>query len=258
MRTSLIVLALLIATPLFAQQNAGSTADNNENPSESQEESKKKKKDASDTVKVSLFPPLSFRLSGDLMGLTRTFVQDGRRELEMSVDAVFYRYFLTFDYGLFETNRIEDDFEYNNSGSFFRAGVDINFLHKDPDRSALFIGFRYGQSRFDDDITYSFVDSLDTNEIVSRTGENSGMRASWFELTTGLKVKIFKNLMLGYTARFKFALSLDNSEVLQPFDVPGYGRAETEPWYGFNYYLIYRFPFKKDKRVSPLLKKKVE
>ena len=50
------------------------------------------------------------------------------------------------------------------------------------------------------------------------------MIGTWAELTSGIKVKVWKYFWLGATARFKFGLDLDGNGPLQSYDVPGFGR----------------------------------
>ena len=74
--------------------------------------------------------------------------------------------------------------------------------------------------------------------------------AWWIELTTGLRVRLWKVLWLGYTGRFKFALSTDGTEEMIPHDVPGFGRTDKETTWGFNYYVMLRIPIRKAPPVA--------
>ncbi len=42
---------------------------------------------------------------------------------------------------------------YSNDGTYWRVGVDVNLLVKDPDRNMLFFGARYGKANFSQDLT---------------------------------------------------------------------------------------------------------
>jgi hypothetical protein len=57
---------------------------------------------------------------------------------------------------------------------------------------------------------------------------------------------------MGYTARMKFAPGVKGGGALVPYDIPGYGLAAKAPYWGFNYQLFWRIPFRK---VNGVLKK---
>jgi hypothetical protein len=71
------------------------------------------------------------------------------------------------------------------------------------------------------------------------------MSAKWGELTVGLRVKIWKEFWMGYTARMKFFPTIGNAGEIQTYDVPGYGLAAKRTYYGFNYQVFWRIPFKR-------------
>ena len=58
---------------------------------------------------------------------------------------------------------------------------------------------------------------------------------------------------MGYTVRLKFALNTDSTDDMMPSDVPGYGRADAESYWGFNYQIFIRIPVRKKDSI-PLKK----
>ena len=222
---------------------------------------KKQRKQKKDTVNRD-FRPVSLRFGTDLIGLTKTFVDKDKSEFEISADMVFYKYLFNVEFGYLQVNRIGvfdptgtdsgllegESYDYQSEGSYLRFGPDINLLKNDPDRSVLLFGLRYGLSRFKDDIVFEMQEDVWPNAAMVRgEAQNDEVRASWLEATTGLKVKVWKDVWLGYTARFKFGLSVKGADNLEPFDVPGYGRAAENTYWGFNYYLFYTLPLRRDK-----------
>jgi hypothetical protein len=109
----------------------------------------------------------------------------------------------------------------------------------------LFFGGRYGRSAYTENLAVLVEDPVFGSEVL--TLENAGMKAGWFELTTGLRVKIWKFFWMGYTARFKFGLNTEGSTGFDSYDVPGYGKTWKGTTWGFNYQLLFRFPIRKDK-----------
>lgn len=207
-----------------------------------------------DTVKIKpSYIPTGVRVGTDLISYVRTAVDDTYNGWEFNADVDFYRYYFAVDYGHWGRDFVSDGQAiYTNSGNYWRVGADVNFLTKDPDRNMFFLGLRYGRSKFDERMAVTSEDpvwgTLDQFIV------NQNVPAGWFELTTGLRVKVWKIFWLGYTARLKFGLSVGDTEVMKPSDVPGYGRADKESYWGFNYQVFIRLPVRKTPSL-PTLKK---
>lgn len=193
------------------------------------------------------FIPTGIRFGTDLISIIATQAGNKFQGWEANADIDFYRYYLTLDYGSWAKSLEAKNGHYENSGTYFRIGADINFLLKDPDHNMFFLGYRYGQSTFDDHMEYAYTDAFYGN--VYPSSGNSGLRAHWMELTTGLRVKIWRFFWMGYTARFKFAPRVSTFTDFQPYDIPGYGLYERKTYWGFNYQIFFRIPFKRT--VSP-------
>lgn len=187
----------------------------------------------------SKYLPTQVKVGYDLGGLVNSLASSDKTFFEVTADIDFDRYFLTMDYGIQERTREGDDFFYKNKGSYFRIGPEVNFNHRDKKNSSLFLGFRYARAVFDDEMSYALED--DVYGDFSGFESNSRLNAQWFELVAGLKVKVLKQIFLGYTVRFKFSKSQDLSTSLAPFDIPGYGKVGDETTFGMNYYIFYRF-----------------
>jgi hypothetical protein len=90
---------------------------------------------------------------------------------------------------------------------------------------------------------------------LDRDYANPGISARWFELTSGLKVKVWKFIWLGYTARFKFGLKDQDGFEMLSHDVPGYGRTNKESYWGFNYQVMLRIPIRPAGAIVSTVKK---
>lgn len=202
------------------------------------------KKDAVDTVRHK-FVPTGVRIGTDLISLIRTPADDAFDGFELSGDVDFNHYYLTVETGHWE-RQIQDKVNtYSNKGNYMRVGVDYNFLKNDPDRNMFFMGMRYGWGSFSERLQVAFDSPVwgPRSEVYT----NSNAKATWFELTTGLRVHIWKNLWMGYTARYKTFLSTRGTTNLTAYDVPGYGRTDKESTWGFNYQVFVRIPVRKVK-----------
>jgi len=203
---------------------------------------------SADTVK-NKFLPTGIRVGYDLLGAGRSYFQDHYNGWEVTGDVDFDRYLLTVEYGKWGRNLGSDSATYANTGRYWRVGIDVNFLTTDPDRNVFFLGARYGKSIFTENMSVMRYDRV--WKLMSDNFSQVDVNASWIELTTGLKVKIWKTVWLGYTARFKFGLSAKGSPEMLPYDVPGFGLTNKETTWGFNYYLLFRLPVRKAPPVPP-------
>jgi hypothetical protein len=209
-----------------------------------------------DSSRWKKFIPTGVRFGTDALAIARTSYDDTFEGWEVNADADFGRFYLAVDYGNWgRTHAYEKNDEngfYTNDGSYWRAGIDVNFLTKDPEKNMFFIGARYGRSTFSEHLTFNRADTL--WGPINADLKNLNIKASWFELTTGIRVKIWKMIWMGYTARFKFGLNMPEDGELVPHDVPGYGSTDKESTWGFNYQVFIRIPVRK--QPVPLSQKK--
>ena len=193
-----------------------------------------------DTVFNKSAKPTGIRIGTDILSIIRSPLDDSYSGWEVSTDVDFYRYFLTAEFGQWGRDFVSEDQTYTNDGTYWRIGVDVNFLKRDPEKNMFFLGARYANGTYTETLT---ILQNQTWNYQNYGLENSAVSAQWFELTGGLRVKMWKNLWMGYTARYKFALSADTEGLLVSTDVPGYGSTEKKNTWGFNYQVLFRIPF---------------
>ncbi|MEO8471522.1 MAG: DUF6048 family protein [Chryseolinea sp.] len=199
---------------------------------------------SADSVKVRpSYKPTGVRFGSDVISIIRSSSDKTFDGWEFNADADFDRYYGTLDVGYWARDYVAPDGTYSNNGTYFRIGADANFLKKDPDKNMFFFGLRYGHSRFSENLTVIRDDADFGNVSIKLI--NSHIPAGWFEMTTGLKVKMWKFFWLGCTARLKFGLSTGEKGDLKPSDVPGFGRTDKQSVWGFNYQILFRIPIKK-------------
>ncbi|HEU5292855.1 MAG TPA: DUF6048 family protein [Cyclobacteriaceae bacterium] len=195
------------------------------------------------------FIPTGIRVGIDAVSLIRTSIGKDFSGYEFNADVDFYRYYLTTEIGHWERNFATDEEQYRNDGNYFRIGADINFLLKDPDKNMFFFGMRYAKSSYSEYLTLTTEDAVWGPSTTNYSNEN--LHATWGEFTTGLRVKMWKFFWMGYTARLKFRLRTDAPEELISYDVPGYGKVgQDNTTWGFNYQILFRIPFKKEKAIK--------
>lgn len=194
-----------------------------------------------DSVIKPSYIPTGIRLGTDLISLVKTQYQNDFSGWEINADVDFRRYYLAVDYGSWSRSFESDSGNYSNDGTYWRIGVDVNFLLKDVDRNMFFLGARYARADFSENLNVYAYNKF-TGSYEDLNYHHSGIHARWFELTTGLRVKIWKMIWMGYTARFKFALKHDETNEIIPADIPGYGRTNKDSYWGFNYQIFIRIP----------------
>lgn len=215
-----------------------------------------KEPEADTTIIKPSYIPTGVRVGTDLISIVRSPIDDTFEGWEVNADVDFYRYFLAVDYGYWERNWVHDEKDdageptgqqtkYSNNGNYWRVGADVNFLTKDPDRNMFFLGLRYARSSFSEQMEVITDDPHFDPPTSPLILTNTNIPASWVELTTGLRVKIWRVIWLGYTARLKFGLNMADTPQMKPSDVPGYGRADKESYWGFNYQIFFRIPTRK-------------
>lgn len=185
--------------------------------------------------------PSEFFLSVDVVG-PAIALSTGDLKFEIQGKVDFDRYYLALDWGVEQLELAGDDFEYGARGNFFRVGPQINLMPYNELRSNIYAGFMYGQANFSDEVVYDR--SVDYWSIDNLRYANTNLVSRWAEFNMGINGKLYKNFYMGFLIRFKFANSLSEVDVLSPYIVPGYGKADKPNRFGFNYYLTYRIPFR--------------
>ncbi|MBL7875095.1 MAG: hypothetical protein JNL53_05495 [Cyclobacteriaceae bacterium] len=189
--------------------------------------------------------PTSIRLGTDVIRLGQTIANSSFSGWELNVDTDLGRYYPTLDYGRWTRDTPIDNGTYSNDGRYFRLGVDYNFLKNDPDNNMFFMGIRYGRSKFDEQVVYDYS-AIDFGDF-QKEANNTSAKAGWLELTTGIRVKMWKQFWMGYTARLKFLPSVSGDDGFETYEIPGFGLTYKDIYWGFNYQVFWRIPLKADK-----------
>ena len=120
------------------------------------------------------------------------------------------------------------------------------------DKNQAFLGMRYARSSFKDHLKSQLLyqRNIQSNTSLIQADHpniDNGQRevAYWFEVVSGVKVKIWKLLYAGGTLRYKFDLHLGNSKTSDhvPYDIPGWGLNDNKQApFDFNLYVSLRIP----------------
>jgi hypothetical protein len=191
------------------------------------------------------------RIGVDLSRFASTYLQSADRwgwELQGDVPVKGY-WFPTVEVGMMGLNDRRDNFHYQANGVYGRLGTDFNILRYQnlQDEDLVFVGLRYGYSRFNqqaEDVKYSNFWGDYTTSIPKRN-----MNAHWGEFVFGMKGEIFKNFFLGWSLRVKFMVSETKDPHMSPYIVPGFGKTNVDIPMDFSYGIYYRIPLWRTKKM---------
>jgi len=136
--------------------------------------------------------------------------------------------------------------DYTSEGNYIRIGLDYRFTI--IPNNFLFLGLRYAQSSFSEDIIYEIENPIFENE----TGQLSrnDLSATWYEfvLTSEKKVRKIRKmdlpdiLSIGFKFRLKALQDYDNFADFEVKNIPGYGQTNITLNPEFNLYIKFRIP----------------
>lgn len=194
------------------------------------------------------YVPTAVKVGGDPGTFMYMLFSEKRGFIEGEADIDFDRFFIVANYGISNYKLDEPTYRYENNGSYLRIGPDINFMYKDPNLNIMFFGLRYATSTFDDKLDYdtqAIIQSQTGWPNTRETSRNDNGKANWYEMVTGLKIRVVKQLYMGFTMRFKLLMKTSQIDELRPYYIPGFGKNVNTSAFGFNYYISYRLPFRK-------------
>ena len=197
---------------------------------------------------VDRYAPTAVKIGVDPGTLGYMIFSEKRSMFEIEADMDIDRFFVVANYGLSNYKLTEDTYAYENDGSYLSLGADINFMNKDPHLNVAFFGLRYATSSFTDKLDYDTKAAIQSEigwPSTRETVSNGNAKANWYEMVSGLKIRVVKQLYMGFTLRFKFMMKVKQTENFRPYYIPGFGKNIKESNFGFNYYVSYRLPFRK-------------
>ncbi|WP_425389722.1 DUF6048 family protein [Ekhidna sp.] len=186
------------------------------------------------------YRPYELKVGINAIRTGRTFASDGLTTHEIEAALAMDRFILVVDYGLEERTR-GDSFNYINKGSFYRVGFDRNFSKDKESGNALTLGLRYARASFEDQLSFTADQGFGEQTYVL---ENNDLNARWLEVAFGIRGRIVSNLYMGFTMRWQFSRKINGEGELKTYDIPGFGKTRRQNSTAFDYYLMWRMPFK--------------
>lgn len=200
--------------------------------------------------------PASLTLSTSLLDAGYFIFHPYLDALEFKGNLKISRYFITFENGWQSyDNNAGSNASYSSSGNYFRIGADVDFLNSKKKQHEFYLGLRYAFGSFSESLNGNGNDDLfGTFPVQIKT---NNVQSSWFELLTGLRADLGRNIFMGYTFRWRFLPSYERIEGFSTYYMPGYGRISDASNIWFNYYIGYRIHFRK-RPVNTIILNKVK
>ena len=194
-----------------------------------------------DTLKFPLFNGVY--IGADLYGIGNHFFGSHYDSYEVSADVnLKNRFFPVFELGYGKTDYTKNGSTYTASAPYFRIGMNYKIKHKTKSESHLFVGFRYGMSKFNYSInTAGLTDGIWGGTVPLKI-DNASTTAMWYELVCGIRVHVYKNLMMGWTVRYCTRIKANGTSEGAPWYIPGFGQNRNNN-YGFTYSIYYKLPY---------------
>lgn len=194
------------------------------------------------------YKPTGVRFGTNMVRLTRSAFDGGYRSFDFTGDIDFYRYMLEVGYGVENFDEQKPLHDYTSKGNFFRVGADANLISNPEKGNALLLGLKYVFANYDETLTYSTSSLVYGDRQLNLSNDN--VRARWAEFNFGMKGKVFSNLHTGFYVRFKiFKQTRNDGELLETYKIPGFGLGAEDNRVGFDYYIMWRIPFKQDQVI---------
>ncbi|HEY0045765.1 MAG TPA: DUF6048 family protein, partial [Flavobacterium sp.] len=209
------------------------------------------------TVQDSVVVPMKserygVRVGVDLYKLARSVYDENYQGIELVGDyRLTKKFYIAAELG--NENKTTDDEQLNftTKGSYLKAGFDYNTYENWLDmENVIHIGLRYGFSTFSQQLNnfeiYNPNNYLGISPVVASGTEYNGLTASWIEVVAGVKVEVFNNIFVGFSARVNRIVSNKQPENFSNLYIPGFNRTyEGDFGVGFNYTVSYFIPIYK-------------
>ena len=195
------------------------------------------------------------RLGGDLNKLIRSFVDDEYKGFEINADyRITKNLYIAGELGTEEKITETDFLNTKSSGSYFKAGADINVYENwFGMENMIYAGLRVGLASFKQELNSYTIYNTDQYwepYTTSNSKEFEGLSAVWAELIVGLKAEVLNNVFIGINAQLKSLISDDKPDNFNNNHIPGFNKTYDSKsiGVGFGYNISYLIPlYKKDK-----------
>jgi len=196
------------------------------------------------------------RVGVDLFKLTRGFYDKNYKGIELTGDFRWNKkYYLGAEFGNENKTTEDDRLTSNSKGSYLKVGFDYNMYENWLDmENIISVGLRYGLSSFSQELNsykiYNAHPYWGEQPALPANEKFNGLSASWIEVVTGMKAKMFNNVFMGFSIQLKTLISNKKPEGFDNLYIPGFNRTYNGNFgIGFNYSVSYFIPLYKKKVI---------
>lgn len=145
-------------------------------------------------------------------------------------------------------NQVERSYTYESNGSFLRAGLLYDFFNVDErgNNDNIFIGLNYGFALQEHGSSSYIIENGYWSDYYGSVGKYV-LNTHWLEVMAGPRTELLKNLYMGWTINLRVKVLQNNSKVLEPYSVPGFGNGDNTVNVGFSYVIEYFIPWGKSR-----------
>lgn len=201
------------------------------------------------TVKTERY---GIRIGADLYRAGRSAFDSRYKGFELVADyRLTRRFWLAAELGNESVDSDEEQLDFTTRGSYLKAGFDYNCYENWLDmENVISIGLRYGFSTFSHTLRnyeiYNPNPYFGEAAPVAVNREFDALNASWLEVVAGVKVEVFDNIFVGFSARLNYLISDKKPDNFDNLYIPGFNRTyESKFGVGLNYTLTYFIPIYK-------------
>ncbi len=196
------------------------------------------------------------RVGVDLYKLTRGFYDKNYKGIELTGDFRWNKkYFLAAELGNENKTTEDERLTSNSKGSYLKVGFDYNMYENWLDmENIISIGLRYGLSSFSQELNgykiYNPHPYWGESSLIPANKQFNGLSASWLEVVTGMKAKMFNNVFVGFSVQLKTLITNKKPDGFDNLYIPGFNRTYNGSFgIGFNYSVTYFIPLYKKKVI---------
>ncbi|HEX9981073.1 MAG TPA: DUF6048 family protein [Flavobacterium sp.] len=201
------------------------------------------------------------RVGVDLYKLARSLYDEDYKGLEIVGDyRLTKKIYLAAEIGNENKTTDDDRQNFTTKGTYIKGGFDYNTYENWLDmENMIHVGLRYSFSSFSQELNsyrvYNTSQYFGESQQIISGQEFDSLTASWLEVVAGMKVEVFDNIYIGFSARLYRIVSNKQPGNFENLYIPGFGRTYGGDFgAGFNYTVSYFIPIYK-KKLAP---KKVE
>lgn len=221
----------------------------------------------SDTLKAAAIKPKTDRygliLGTDIHKIARSFYDSNYKGIAINADyRLTKKYYLYGEVGT-DKIRVEDPLlTTTTKGSYLKAGFNYNAYTNWLDmENMITLGVRAGFSTFNEQlenyIVYNPHPYFGPSSSIESGITHEGLTASWAEVSTGVNVKVYNNIYVGFSLQLKVLITNSDPSNFENLYIPGFNRTyDGQFGAGFNYTVSYFIPIYKKEVVAAQSKAK--